>query len=133
MRAAVLQSLHEHLLAYVKHNSQSNLAKCSFVFLALSATLSQLACVTLPKYAPPDTQSSFALSKTQTALRVNINTASARELEDLPGIGTVVATRIITHREHYGTFRREEHLMMVPGISDRKFRAIRSMICTAGC
>ncbi|MDQ3667841.1 MAG: helix-hairpin-helix domain-containing protein [Acidobacteriota bacterium] len=59
---------------------------------------------------------------------INLNTASAAELDKLPGIGPVLAERIVTHRQENGPFRRPEHLMMVRGISDRKFRALRSMV-----
>jgi competence protein ComEA len=59
---------------------------------------------------------------------ININKAPAAELEKLPGIGRGLAERIIAHREQYGAFRRAEHLMMVRGISDRKFRALQPMI-----
>ena len=62
------------------------------------------------------------------AIRININNASANDLERLPGIGKVLAARIVGHREKYGPFRRAEHLMMVQGISDHKFRAIRDMV-----
>ncbi len=60
--------------------------------------------------------------------RININTASVEELEKLPGIGKALAARIVEHRENYGPFRRPEHLMVVPGISDRKFRSMRNLI-----
>ena len=59
---------------------------------------------------------------------ININLASSKELESLPGIGRGLAARIIAHRDQYGRFRRAEHLMMVRGISDRRFRAMRSLI-----
>lgn len=55
---------------------------------------------------------------------VNLNTASLYELEKLPGIGEALAARIIEHREKYGRFRRVEHLLLVRGISERRFRAI---------
>jgi len=58
--------------------------------------------------------------------RININTASANELETLPGIGRGLAARIIEHREKHGSFRRPEHLIIVRGISDRRFRALRT-------
>ena len=61
-------------------------------------------------------------------LRININTASTGELQRLPSIGKVLAARIIEHREKYGPFRRPEHLLMVRGISDRRFRALRELI-----
>jgi len=69
-------------------------------------------------------------SKAEDDKRLNINLATVRELESLPGIGKVTAEHIIAHRERYGPFRRIEHLMMVDGISDRKFRALRELITT---
>ena len=60
--------------------------------------------------------------------KININNASASELELLPGIGKALAARIVEHREKYGPFRRPEHLIIVRGISDRRFRALRQLI-----
>ena len=59
---------------------------------------------------------------------ININTASVSDIEKLPGVGKVLAERIVEHRENYGPFRRAEHLLMVRGISDRKFRELRPML-----
>ena len=59
---------------------------------------------------------------------ININSAPARELERLPGIGKGLAARIIEHRETWGAFRRPEHLIAVRGISDRRFRLLRDLI-----
>jgi comEA protein len=61
-------------------------------------------------------------------LHININTASAQELEQLPGIGKVIAERIVAYREQNGRFRRREEVMMVNGISEKKYEEIRSMI-----
>lgn len=63
-----------------------------------------------------------------TTQRININTAPAKEIEALPGIGKGLAERIVEHREKYGPFRRAEHLMMVRGISDTRFRALRDLV-----
>jgi len=60
--------------------------------------------------------------------RINLNTAPANELETLPGIGKGLAARIIEHREKYGAFRRPEHLLMVRGISDQRYRALRDRV-----
>lgn len=60
--------------------------------------------------------------------RININTAAANELETLPGIGLGLAERIIEHRERFGPFRRTEHLIIVRGISDRRFRALQDLV-----
>jgi competence ComEA-like helix-hairpin-helix protein len=59
---------------------------------------------------------------------ININTASATELEKLPHIGAKTAQKIIEHREKYGRFRKPEHLLFVRGISDKRFREMRSLI-----
>jgi competence ComEA-like helix-hairpin-helix protein len=59
---------------------------------------------------------------------ININTATAEELGKLPHIGEQTARTIIEHREKFGSFRKPEHLMLVRGISDRRFRAIRNLI-----
>lgn len=59
---------------------------------------------------------------------ININTASVEELEKLPGIGRALAARIVAHRTLYGRFRRAEHLLLVRGISDRRFRAMRELV-----
>jgi len=68
------------------------------------------------------------LSENPAPTRININTASAEELEKLPGIGRGFAARIVEHREKYGPFRRPEHLIMVRGLSDKRFRALRDLI-----
>lgn len=59
---------------------------------------------------------------------ININTASADELEKLPAIGEEFARRIIEHREKFGRFRRAEHLLLVKGMSDKKFRRIKNLV-----
>lgn len=59
---------------------------------------------------------------------VNINTASAAELEKLPGIGAKTAQEIIAHREKFGRFRKPEHLLLVDKISEKRFREMRNLI-----
>jgi competence ComEA-like helix-hairpin-helix protein len=59
---------------------------------------------------------------------VNINTATAEELEKLPNIGAKLAQNIVEYREKYGRFRRAEHLILVQGISDKRFREMQNLI-----
>ncbi len=60
--------------------------------------------------------------------QIDINRASRQELERLPGIGAGLAARIVEHRERHGRFRRAEHLVMVRGISERRFEQMRAFI-----
>lgn len=62
---------------------------------------------------------------------VNINTASPEELEKLPNIGPKLAQDIVEYRTEHGPFRRVEHLLLVNGISEARFREIRRFV-TAG-
>lgn len=97
------------------------------VALALSAAIAiNIACISRPRTTQPTTKPLVASS--ENTHRINLNTASADELEALPGIGKGLAQRIVLFRNEHGPFRRTEHLMMVQGISEEKFLAIRDRI-----
>jgi competence protein ComEA len=61
-------------------------------------------------------------------LVLNLNTATLTEIETLPGVGPVLARRIIEFRQKKGGFRRVEELLVVPGISEKKWKAIRDKV-----
>lgn len=61
-------------------------------------------------------------------LALNLNIASARDLESLPGIGPALAKRIIEFREKKGGFKRPEELLAVPGISEKKWKVLRDKV-----
>src|SRR3982074_1287565 len=60
---------------------------------------------------------------------LNLNIATAEELTKLPGIGEVIAKRIIDYRERNGQFRRPEEIIITQGLSEKKYRAIAGMVC----
>jgi competence protein ComEA len=94
-----------------------------FILIAISSS----ACVTRPVHLSANRTRSVA-TKEENHPCINLNTASIDELETLPGIGRVIAERIVAYRTQFGPFRRPEHLMMVRGISDRKFREIQMLV-----
>ena len=55
---------------------------------------------------------------------ININLASASELEQLPGVGPATAKAIVTYREKYGAFNTVEDLLKVRGIGPAKLSEI---------
>lgn len=61
---------------------------------------------------------------------VNINTATADELESLPGVGPTMAQNIINYRNQHGPFAQIEDIMNVPGIGPSTFDAIQDLITT---
>jgi len=69
-------------------------------------------------------------SSTVAASAININTATEKELTELPHIGETIAHRIVEFRNQNGPFHRPEHLLLVDGISEKKFREIRPLIRT---
>ena len=63
---------------------------------------------------------------------VNINTADADTLTALPGIGQVLAERILAYRQQNGPFRVIEEITKVEGIGEKKAEAILDLITVGG-
>ena len=61
--------------------------------------------------------------------RININTATAEELDALPGIGPATAEKIVADREANGPFSTIEDLKRVSGIGDKKYTELADSVC----
>ena len=59
---------------------------------------------------------------------INVNTASASELEALPGVGEVIAQAIVDHRTENGPFTSVDQLLDVSGIGDATLEDIRELV-----
>lgn len=59
---------------------------------------------------------------------VNLNTATADDLDALPGVGPVLAERIVAWRDAHGPFATVEQLREVSGIGERKFASLRDLV-----
>ena len=62
------------------------------------------------------------------AATVNLNTATAAQLEALPGIGKATAERILEYRQKNGGFKRIEDLMNVRGIGEKSFLTLKPLV-----
>jgi competence protein ComEA len=78
--------------------------------------------------APPKSESHQGRP---TAL-VNLNSATASQLQELPGIGAKTAERIIEYRQKKGPFKKIEELMNVKGIGEKSFLKLRPQITVTG-
>ena len=68
--------------------------------------------------------------KPETESKININTASAKELNKLNGVGESTAMRIIEYRNQNGPFKTIENIMDVSGIGQKTFEGFKDKICT---
>ena len=62
------------------------------------------------------------------AAPVDLNTATAAQLETLPGVGPATAARIIDQRTRQGGFKAVRDLLRVPGIGDRRFAELKDRV-----
>lgn len=90
---------------------------------------------TVPQSASPSgsplegTQPLPPSAKTPEGLKVNINTATAGELDErLEGVGPVIAGRIVAYREENGPFGSTEEIKNVKGIGDSIFENLKDDI-----
>ncbi|MFY1672649.1 helix-hairpin-helix domain-containing protein [Plantactinospora sp. WMMB334] len=60
--------------------------------------------------------------------KVNLNTASVAQLDALPGVGPVLAQRIVAHREEHGGFRSVADLRQVTGIGDARYEDLKDLV-----
>ena len=101
------------------------------MYRALLATL--VVCLML---AAPSAAAAAAQGKPSPAAKaapavINLNTASAAQIEALPGVGASTAKRIIEYRDKNGGFKKVEELMNVKGIGEKSFLKLKALITVA--
>jgi len=105
----------------------------------IRSVLSTVSLVTLIAVSPVHTtaaqthqaQSVGAPAKAAPAV-ININTATAAELDALPGIGAKTAARILEYRQKNGPFKKVEELMNVRGVGEKNFLKLKAQISVGG-
>lgn len=64
----------------------------------------------------------------QESFPIDINTASSADLEEIPGIGPAIASRIIEYRTNHGKFISPDDLKKIKGIGDKKMQMMKDYI-----
>jgi competence protein ComEA len=91
----------------------------------LAAVLVALALLARPAAAQDSDRSAM---KSAPAGPVNLNTATAAQLESLPGIGARTAALIVEYRQKNGGFKKIEDLMNVRGVGEKSFLKLKPLI-----
>ena len=95
----------------------------------LSKKLTDEEKIHIPKIGE-ETEIIMTSSNTSPGGKVNINRATEAELTTLPGIGPVLANKIVDYREASGPFKTIEDIKNVTGIGDKRFKDIEDLITT---
>ncbi len=96
--------------------------------MALTAAL---AFVSMPQARAAQEAPAKATAPAKNAALVNLNSATADELESLPGIGAQTAARIVDYRQKNGGFKKIEDLMNVKGIGEKGFLKLKPLVTVA--
>jgi competence protein ComEA len=99
------------------------------VIVAVSMTLPWLA-IAADKPTGKSGQTATVSTTVGADAKVNINTATAKELTTLSGIGQKVAERIVAYREAHGPFKKAEDLRKVEGVGPGLWERNRERIVT---
>ena len=104
------------------------MATCVKYVVALALLIAPLGGVWADQHPSAETGSEQAAQAEAAPAPVSINTASAEELQALPGIGEVKAQAIVDYRQENGAFKALEDLKNVPGIGDATFDGLKQSI-----
>jgi competence protein ComEA len=104
------------------------LPKADLSLLNLAAPLTDGTQILVPKSGPPGAVVPGGTVPGSTSGLINVNTASATELETLSGIGEVLAATIIEYRTQNGPFASVDDLMDVSGIGPATLEEIRDQV-----
>jgi competence protein ComEA len=96
----------------------------------LAAPVSDGSQVVVPKRAPPVAagSGSEAGGQAPAAGPIHLNTATAEQLDELPGVGPVTAQKIVDYREQHGAFSSVDDLDAIPGIGPARLEQLRELV-----
>ncbi len=82
-------------------------------------------------WAQSDKTPTASKARATASAPVNLNAASAAQLQTLPGVGSSTAERIVEYRQKNGAFKKIEELMNVKGIGEKSFLKLKPLITIA--
>jgi competence protein ComEA len=96
----------------------------------LAAPVSDGSQVVVPRRAPPVAagSGSEAGDPAPAAGPIHLNTATAEQLDELPGVGPVTAQKIVDYREQHGAFSSVDDLDAIPGIGPARLEQLRELV-----
>ena len=97
-------------------------AEIRFPLLAASPATAEL------QLMPPSQRQVREVTRPSASLTLDVNRAKQQDFERLPGIGPVLARRIVEYRESRGAFQDIEQLRRVKGIGIKTFEGIRAFV-----
>ncbi len=98
------------------------------VFVVATFLFGGLSMLPLERALAGQPKATLQLQEQPSMLSVNINKATAEELDAIRGIGPVLADRIIKFREQNGAFKSVDDLSKVRGINGSKFQKIKDQV-----
>jgi competence protein ComEA len=101
---------------------------CSLVALTALLVAPSLHAQAGAAQAPAPKSGGRTAAKPPATGTININTASAVDLETLPGVGAKTAQRIVEYRQKNGPFKKIEDLMNVRGVGEKNFLKLKGQI-----
>jgi competence protein ComEA len=101
--------------------------RADLVQVNLAAPLADGEQVVVPRRGAPTAPSGSADSRSPTA-PVQLSTATAEQLDALPGIGPVTAQKIVAYRQQHGAFSSVDELDAIPGIGPARLEQLKGLV-----
>jgi competence protein ComEA len=96
--------------------------------LVLFATALALCLLSIPATVVAQGDARPVKAQDTAIATVNLNTATAEQLQKLPGVGPATAKRILEYRQKNGNFKKVEELMNVRGIGEKTFLKMKPQL-----
>ena len=101
------------------------------LFIVIGMLVASLVTAGPSAWAQSDKSPAASKARATANAPVNLNAASAAQLQTLPGVGSSTAQRILEYRQKNGAFKKIEELMNVKGIGEKSFLKLKPLITVA--